>query len=337
MGLSMERDAATPIRITGTGAYLPETVLTNAELTARTGLSDEWILARSGIRERRVAGKEEAASDLGLAAARQALAEAGAPPEDLDLLVVATTTPDTLCPSTASWIQAQLGAFRALPFDVSASSAGFLVALSVARQYLRAGAARRALVVAAEVITRYVDWGDRANCFLWGDGAAAAVLEAGPGPGPTLLGLTLRADGRQADLLLLPGGGSRVAPITARTVEIGAHAIRMRGVPLYRSAVRRQVETCREVLGEAGVPLEAVRLLVPHQANLRIIEAVAARLEVPMERVVVTIHYTGNCSGASLPLALDAALRQGSLRAGDVVLLAAFGGGLIWGAGLLRV
>ncbi len=333
----MEQGAGMPIRITGTGAYLPETVLTNAELQARTGLRDEWIVARSGVRERRVAGKEEAASDLGLVAARRALEEAGCPPEALDLLVVATTTPDTLCPSTACWIQARLGAARALPFDVSASSAGFLVALSIAQQYLRSGAARRALVVAAEVVTRYVDWGDRQNCFLWGDGAAAAVLEAGPGPGAALLGLTLHADGRQADRLLLPGGGSRVAPITARTVETGAHAIRMHGSQVYRSSIRRLVEACGEVLGEAGLPLEAVALLVPHQANLRIIEAVAARLPLPMDRVVVTIDYTGNCSGASLPLAFDAARRQGRLRAGDVVLLAAFGGGLIWGAGLVRM
>ncbi len=333
----MEQGGGMPIRITGTGAYLPETVLTNAELQARTGLRDEWILARSGVRERRVAGKEEAASDLGLAAARRALEEAGCPPEALDLLVVATTTPDTLCPSTACWIQARLGAARALPFDVSASSAGFLVALSVARQYLRSGAARRALVVAAEVVTRYVDWDDRENCFLWGDGAAAAVLEAGPGPGAALLALTLHADGRYADRLLLPGGGSRVAPITARTVETGAHAIRMRGHQVYLSSIRHLVEACREVLGEAGLPLEGVALLVPHQANLRIIEAVAARLPLPMDRVAVTIDYTGNCSGASLPLAFDAARRQGRLRAGDVVLLAAFGGGLIWGAGLVRM
>ena len=333
----MEHGVGMPIRVTGTGAYLPEMVLTNAELQARTGLRDEWIVARSGVRERRVAGKEEAASDLGLVAAQRALEEAGCPPEELDLLVVATITPDTLCPSTACWIQARLGAARALPFDVSASSAGFLVALSVARQYLRSGAARRALVVAAEVVTRYVDWGDRENCFLWGDGAAAAVLEAGPGPGAELLALALHADGRQADRLLLPGGGSRVAPITARTVETGAHAIRMRGSQVYRSSIRRLVEACREVLAEAGLPLEAVALLVPHQANLRIIEAVAARLPLPMDRVAVTIDYTGNCSGASLPLAFDAARRQGRLRAGDVVLLAAFGGGLIWGAGLVRM
>jgi len=333
----VEHGARTPIRITGTGAYLPETVLTNAELQARTGLSDEWILARSGIRERRVAGKEEAASDLGVVAARRALEEAGCPPEELDLLVVATTTPDTLCPSTACWIQARLGAARALPFDVSASSTGFLVGLSVAREYLRSGAARRALVVAAEVVTRYVDWGDRENCFLWGDGAAAAVLEAGPGPGAALLALTLHADGGQADRLLLPGGGSRVAPITARTVETGAHAIRMQGPQIYRASVRRLVEACREILAEAGLPLEAVALLVPHQANLRIIEAVAERLPLPMDRVVVTIDYTGNCSGASLPLAFDAARREGRLRAGEVALLAAVGGGLIWGAGLVRM
>ena len=333
----MEHGAGMPIRITGTGAYLPETVLTNAELQARTGLSDEWILARSGVRERRVAGKEEAASDLGVAAARQALEKAGCPAETLDLLVVATSTPDTLCPSTACWIQARLGATRALPFDVSASSAGFLVALSVAREYLRSGAARRALVVAAEVVTRYVDWGDRENCFLWGDGAAAAVLEAGPGPGAALLALTLHADGGQANRLLLPGGGSRVAPITARTVETGAHAIRMHGTHVYRSAIRRMVEACREVLEEAGLPLEAVTLLVPHQANLRIIEAVAARIPLPMDRVVVTLDYTGNCSGASLPLAFDAAVRRGRLRPGEIALLAAFGGGLIWGAALVRM
>jgi len=333
----MERGAGTPIRITGTGAYLPEAVLTNVELQVRTGLRDEWILSRSGVRERRVAGKEEAASDLGLAAARRALEEAGCPPEALDLLVVATVTPDTLCPSTACWIQARLGAPRALPFDVSASSAGFLVALSVARQYLRSGAARRALVVAAEVVTRYVDWSDRENCFLWGDGAAAAVLEAGPGPGAALLALTLHADGQQADRLLLPGGGSRVAPITARTVETGAHAIRMHGHQVYRSSVRRLVEACREVLGEVDLPLEAVSLLVPHQANLRIIEAVAARLPLPMDRVIVTIGSTGNCSGASLPLTFDAARREGRLRPGDIALLAAFGGGLIWGAGLVRM
>ncbi|MGH7360719.1 MAG: beta-ketoacyl-ACP synthase 3, partial [Candidatus Methylomirabilales bacterium] len=256
---------------------------------------------------------------------------------ELDLLVVATITPDTLCPSTACWIQARLGARRALPFDVSASSTGFLVGLSVAREYLRSGAARRALVVAAEVVTRYVDWGDRENCFLWGDGAAAAVLEAGPGPGAELLALTLHADGGQADRLLLPGGGSRVAPITARTVETGAHAIRMQGPQIYRSSVRRLVEVCREILEEVGLPLEAVALLVPHQANLRIIEAVAARLPLPMDRVVVTIDYTGNCSGASLPLAFDAARRGGRLRAGEVALLATVGGGLIWGAGLVRM
>lgn len=322
-------------RIIGTGSYVPPAVLHNRDLERTLDTSDEWIRTRTGIVERRIAEKDQATSDLALEAARAAMGQAGVEPADLDLVLLATITPDTACPSGACWLQAKLGARRAVAFDVVAACSGFIFGLSVAEQYLRTGAVRTVLLVAAEVMSRTVNWRDRQTCILWGDGAGAVVLGREDGE-RGILSIHLHTDGTHGEKLLLPGGGSRTTPISHDSVEGDRHTIKMEGQEAFKIAVRCFSDACGEAFRQNGVSVGDVALFVPHQANLRIMEAVAHRLGVPAERVAVTIHKYGNISSATVPIALDEAHREGRIRPGDLVLLAAFGGGLAWGSALVR-
>jgi 3-oxoacyl-[acyl-carrier-protein] synthase-3 len=314
-------------RIAGTGSYLPEKVLTNRDLERMMDTSDEWIVARTGIRERHVAADGEMASDMALQAAQRALGAAGIRPDEVGLVVFATTTPDMVFPSTACILQAKLGVSGGPAFDVQAVCSGFVYALSTADLFIRTGQCRYALVVGAEIYSRILDWNDRSTCVLFGDGAGAVVLAASDSPG--LLATRLHADGRYARLLAVPGqvcsGGVRGNPY-----------VTMDGGAVFKFAVRVLSEVAEEVLASADVPLTQLNWLIPHQANVRIIEATAKKLGLPMERVVVTVEKHANTSAASIPLALDEAVRDGRIRSGQHVLLEAVGGGFTWGACLLK-
>jgi 3-oxoacyl-[acyl-carrier-protein] synthase-3 len=314
-------------RIAGTGSYLPEKVLTNRDLERMMDTSDEWIVARTGIRERHVAADGEMASDMALQAAQRALGAAGIRPDEVGLVVFATTTPDMVFPSTACILQAKLGVSGGPAFDVQAVCSGFVYALSTADLFIRTGQCRYALVVGAEIYSRILDWNDRSTSVLFGDGAGAVVLAASDSPG--LLATRLHADGRYARLLAVPGqvcsGGVRGNPY-----------VTMDGGAVFKFAVRVLSEVAEEVLASADVPLTQLDWLIPHQANVRIIEATARKLGLPMERVVVTVEKHANTSAASIPLALDEAVRDGRIRSGQHVLLEAVGGGFTWGACLLK-
>lgn len=325
------------VRILGTGSSLPQKILTNHDLEA-SGLdtSDEWIVRRTGVRERRIADPDVATSDLGRAAARAALERAGQDAEALDLIIVATITPDTCCPSAANWLQAKLGARNARSFDIAAACSGFVFALDVASQYLRSGAADLVLVVAAEVMSRTLDWNDRATCILWGDGAGAAVLGRGT-EGAELLATAIHSDGSGGQDLLLPGGGSVTTPISHESVEEGRHYLRMHNASLsLRVAVRFFEESIREGAAAIGASVDDVDWFIPHQANSRLLEATARAAGIPMEKFYLTLHKYGNISSASCAIALDEAARDGSLRSGDLVCIPVFGGGLTWGSAMVR-
>jgi 3-oxoacyl-[acyl-carrier-protein] synthase-3 len=314
-------------RIVGTGCYLPARTLTNQELERRLDTSDEWILSRTGIRERRVAADNELASDLALEASRRALESAGIAPADLDLIIVATTTPDMVFPSTACILQSKLGAGPCPAFDVQAVCSGFVYALATADLFLRAGKCRQALVVGAEVYSHILDWNDRGTCVLFGDGAGAVVIRASDEPG--ILSTHLHADGKHHDILSVPGhvSGGRVR---------GRPFVSMDGTAVFKFAVKVLCEVAQEALAENGLQVSDIDWLIPHQANIRIIEATAKKLDLPLERVVVTVDRHANTSAASIPLALDEAVRDGRIRRGQHVLLEGVGGGFTWGAVLLR-
>jgi len=313
-------------------------VLGNQDLVAG-GLdtSDEWIVQRTGIRERRIAAPEVTTADLGAEAARRALDAAGVSVSDLDLILLATITPDTCCPSGANWLQAKLDASRAVAFDVTAACSGFVFALHVARQYLAAGAAKRVLVVAAEVMSRTVDWTDRGTCILWGDGAGAAVLGPEPGRGE-VLSVHIHSDGKNGENLLVPGGGSRTTPISHESVDRGLHTLKMiEASASFRVAVRCFVESIRESAEEAGVEPGDIRWFIPHQANRRMFVLVAKTLGVDLDsRFYLTMERYGNMSSASCAVALDEAAREDLLKEGELVCLPVFGGGLTWGSALIR-
>jgi 3-oxoacyl-[acyl-carrier-protein] synthase III len=314
-------------RIVGTGHYLPARTLTNQELARTIATSDEWILSRTGIRERRVAADDELASDLALEASRRALEAAGIQPADLDLIIVATTTPDVVFPSTACILQSKLGAGPCPAFDVQAVCSGFVYALATADLFVRAGKCRQALVVGAEVYSRILDWTDRGTCVLFGDGAGAVVIRASDEPG--ILSTHLHADGTYHDILSVPGqvSGGQVR---------GRPFVSMDGTAVFKFAVKVLYEVAYEALAENELQVSDIDWLIPHQANIRIIEATAKRLGLPMERVVVTVERHANTSAASIPLALDEAVRDGRIRSGHHVLLEGVGGGFTWGAVLLR-
>jgi len=318
------------------GVHTPERKLTNAELSTMVDTSDEWIKTRSGIAERRIAGPDENPSDMGAKAAAKALERAGLTPADIDLLIVATMTPDVPFPSTACLLQAKLGLRRDIPcFDVSAACSGFVYALQVAKDMMRSGSYRRALVVGTEKLSSVVDWSDRTTCVLFGDGAGAVLLETTPEKNVGLLGNILGADGNNAELLHCAGGGS-AAPATADSLRDGKHFLRMNGKEVFRHAVRVMAESCERVLAKCDVKSEQVAWFIPHQANSRILEAVASQLNVGMDRFPSNLERYGNTSAASIPLALEEAWKDGKVKHGDLVLIVAFGAGLTWGATLLR-
>jgi len=318
--------------IAGTGGYLPERSLSNDELAAWKGLetSDNWIVERTGIRRRHIAAEGQTASDLGAEAARAALAEAGATVEEVDAIIVATATPDSAFPSTAARIQGRLGVTRGFAFDVAAACTGFVYALGVADALVRAGQARGVLVIGAEVYSRILDWTDRGTCVLFGDGAGAVFLRGVPvaeAEGRGLLSTHLHADGRHGDILHVDGGAGSTG---------GTGVVRMAGREVFKHAVSKLAGVVDEALAANGLGQSDVAWLVPHQANIRIIEAMGKKLGLPIERVVVTVDRHANTSAASIPLALAEARRDGRIKAGDLVLMEAIGGGLTWGAALAR-
>ena len=313
-------------RIAGTGKYLPERVLTNADLEKMVETSDEWIKSRTGIELRHIAAENEYTSDLAYKAGLAALENAGVTAADIDLVLVGTTTPDLIFPNVACLVQERLGIKSCPAFSVEAACSGFLYGLVVADQFLRLGQARRALVIGAETMSRIMDWTDRETCVLFGDGAGAVVLEAAESPG--ILYSTLGADGRYKDLLYASSG------VSLRQRE-GA-ALRMKGNEVFKVAVRTLENLVDEVVEKNNLEKGQIDWLIPHQANIRIISATAKRLDLPMERVILTVREHGNTSAASVPMALDTAIRDGRIKRGDLLLLEAFGGGFTWGASLIR-
>jgi len=321
-------------RIVGTGSHFPERVLTNFDLEKMVDTSDEWITTRTGIRERRISAEGEACSDLALAAARRALEMAGLEPKDLDAVIVGTVSGDMQFPATAVFVQDRLGATNAAAMDLSAACSGFIYATTMARGMIASGQMERVLVVGAEALSKFVDWEDRATCVLFGDGAGAAVLEACPA-GEGVLATHMKSDGSLADLLCIPGGGSR-SPLKETTHAERLQYIKMKGDGVFKFAVRAMADATRRVLDEADCSLDEVALLVPHQANIRIIEAVVERLGVSTEKVAVNLDRFGNTSSATIPTAFDEAVRTGRVKPGDLVVWTGFGGGFTWGSVLLR-
>jgi 3-oxoacyl-[acyl-carrier-protein] synthase-3 len=321
-------------QVTGWGKYLPERILTNDDLAQRVDTSDEWIRSRTGIAARRIADRREATASMAIRAARQALAVAGLAAQKLDLIIVATATPEYIFPSTACLVQDALGAARAAAFDLSAGCSGFVYALSVAAGLIASGVQRNALVIGAETLSRIVDWQDRNTCVLFGDGAGAVVLEAGRGEGG-ILATTLGADGSGGDLLIVPAGGART-PASAASLQKRQHYIQMDGREVYRFATRAMARASREAMDAAGVTTDDVALFVPHQANVRIIESAAKDLGIARDRVYINLQRYGNTSSASIPIALCEAVEEGRLQPGDHVVLVGFGAGLTWGAAVLR-
>jgi 3-oxoacyl-[acyl-carrier-protein] synthase-3 len=315
-------------RIVGTGSALPHRIVSNEELSKRLDTSDEWIASRTGIRQRHIADESQSSSDLGAQASRAALEAAALSADDLDLIIVATSTPDYVFPSTACLMQAKLGTSGQIAFDVQAVCSGFVYGLATADAFIRSGQAKRALVVGAEVFSRILDWNDRGTCVLFGDGAGAVVLQADEQPG--ILASSLHADGRHAGILSVPGNvcGGRVA---------GSAFLQMDGQAVFKFAVRVLDEAARETLAKCGLTLADVDWLIPHQANIRILEATAKRLGMPTEKVIVTVDRHGNTSAASVPLALDVAVRDGRIRPGQRVMLEGVGGGFTWGAALVQM
>jgi len=320
--------------ILGTGHSYPEGILTNADLEQMVETSDEWITTRTGIKQRRKAAPHEYTSLFAIRAARQAIERARLDPSDIDLLLCATVTPDQILPSTGCIIQAELGAHNAAAMDIVAACSGFLYGVSMADSMIKTGQVRHAVVVGAEILTQYVDYTDRQTCVLFGDGAGAAVL----GPVEShrgILATKIRSDGRYEEQLYSPGGGTRKRP-TAETLAAGDHFFKMKGNELFKVAVRSMAEVSREVLERAGAKSDDISLFIPHQANQRITEAVADRLNVDMSKVYSNIAVHGNTSSASIPIALDECVEAGRIKEGDLVLMASFGGGVTWGAVLMR-
>ncbi len=319
-------------RLLGTGSALPRRVVTNADLAERIETSDEWIVERTGIRQRHIAEPDETTATLATAAARAALADAGVDASTIGLIVLATATPDNTFPATATKVQHSLGCNGGIAFDVAAVCSGFLYALATADSLLRTGMAKRALVIGAETFSRILDWDDRTTCVLFGDGAGAVVLEAAPADasmdGPGILGTRLHADGAQHDLLYVDGGPS--------TTQTTGH-VRMKGREVFRHAVVNLTNVLNEVLEETGVSADQIDWVVPHQANARILDATAKKLGISPDKVVVTVDRHANTSAASVPLALDVARKDGRIKSGDLVMLEAMGGGFTWGASLIRI
>jgi 3-oxoacyl-[acyl-carrier-protein] synthase-3 len=321
-------------RIVATGSYVPEKILTNRDLEKQIDTTDQWIVERTGVRERRIAGKDEATSDLAFKAAERALQAAGMAPDQLDLIIIATATPDMFFPSTACIVQDKLKATRAAAFDLSAACSGFVYALSVGEQYIRSGTYRNVLVIGAEVMSRLTDWTDRRTCVLFGDGAGAVLL----GPSSTeggILSIHLHSDGSLWDLICVPGGAAAMPP-SEKVLAEHLNTIKMKGNETFKVAVRSLEEVAWEAMRANHLSPSDISYLIPHQANIRILNAVADRLEFPKEKVVVNLDRYGNTSAASIPLALDEAVRDGRIKEGASLLFLAFGGGLTWASALVR-
>ena len=322
--------------ILGTGAYAPARVLTNTELALTIDTSDEWIVSRSGIRERHIAAPGEMTSDMAVHAARLALADAKLQPADIDLLVIATITPDMPMPATACSVQHKLGLSTSTAcFDLNAACSGFIYALDTACAMIGSGRYRHALVIGVEKLSSIVDWTDRTTCVLFGDGAGAAVIGASPRPAVGLIGAKLGSYGDCVDLLCIPAGGSNT-PASAASLASRDHFLKMKGKEVFKYAVRGMEEAARDILEQHGIAANQINLVIPHQANRRIIESIAQYLELPMERFFVNLDRYGNTSAASIPIALDEARRAGRINPGDLTLLVAFGAGLTYGSALIR-
>jgi 3-oxoacyl-[acyl-carrier-protein] synthase-3 len=320
--------------IIGMGHAYPEGILTNADLEKMVETSDEWITTRTGIKQRHKAGENEYTSQFGTAAAKIALERAGLKPEDIDIIVCATTTPDQIMPSTGALIQAQLGAVNAAGMDVFAACSGFIYGITMVESMIRTGQIRYALIIGAEVLTKYVDYTDRTTCVIFGDGAGAAIL--GPAPeGKGILATKIKSDGRYEEQLYAPGGGTKLGT-SIKTIENRDHFFKMKGNELFKIAVRSMADISREMLDKSGYAVEDVDIVIPHQANQRITDAVASRLGVPEEKVYSNIAYHGNTSSASIPIALDECIESGKIKEGSLVLLTAFGGGVTWGGTVIR-
>lgn len=324
------------VKIIGTGSYVPEKVLTNFDLEKMVNTSDEWIHSRTGMSKRRIASDKEKASDLAVKAANKALKDSGIAPEDIDLILVATATPDMFFPSTACFVQSAIGAKKSAAFDISAACSGYIYALSIAEQYIRSGKHKTILLIASEIFSRYIDWTDRSTCVLFGDGAAATVLKGINGNKMDgIISTLIYSDGKYADLLYLRGGGSSY-PLTHESIDHKLHLLKMKGNSLFKVAVKNMSNAAKEILSSNGYKISDVDLLIPHQANKRIIDAVAKNLHISQEKIFINIEKYGNTSAVSIPLALDEALKEGRIKGGDLILMVAFGGGLTWGSALIR-
>jgi 3-oxoacyl-[acyl-carrier-protein] synthase III len=323
------------VEIVSTGRWLPDRVVTNHDLEKELDTSDEWIQERTGIRERRIADRETGAADMGAAAARIAMERAGVQPGEIDVIVVSTATPDRLLPSTACDLQALLGATNAAAYDIAAACSGFIYALSIAEGHLAADRAEIALVVATEKMSSIVDWGDRSTAVLFGDGAGAAVVKRAENGRRGLISSFIRSDGTLAELLWRPAGGARV-PMDLAVLDQKNHLVKMAGREVFKAAVRSMAEAADQALLRAGLTGEDINLLIPHQANMRIIDATAKYANVPPEKVFINVDRYGNMSSATIPVALDEAVEAGQIRAGDYVLMVAFGAGFTWAAAVLQ-
>ncbi len=321
-------------KITGLGAYVPEKILTNFDLEKMVETTDEWIRTRTGIETRRIAEKGQSASDLAVPACLEAIKNAGLTPQDIDLIIVATITPDSFFPSTACNIQHKIGALKCGAFDMAAACSGFPYAVAVANSFIISGLYKNILVVGTEVLSGFIDWTDRSTCVLFGDGAGAAVLSRAE-DGSGVISAEIGADGSMGDLLKIPGGGSAFPP-SEETLKNKLHYLRMQGSEIFKVAVRTMDQAVRDVVAEAGLKLSDVKVLIPHQANMRILQAVAERLELPLDKVFINVEKYGNMSSASTVVALYEAVKTGKVKSGDLIVLVAFGGGLTWAATLIK-
>jgi 3-oxoacyl-[acyl-carrier-protein] synthase III len=326
------------MKIAGTGSYLPEKVLSNADLEKLVDTTDEWITSRTGIKERRIAAAGEATSDMATQAAKRAMEAAGVTATDIDLIIVATITPDTFFPSTACHVQRNLGAVRAVAFDISAACAGFLYAMQIARHFINSGNRKTVLIIGADKLSGITNWSDRNTCVLFGDGAGAAILTAknpSDDDDSGLLSTVMASDGRLTDILSVPGGGSAM-PITPENVHLRLNTINMQGKEVFKAAVKNTCDACENAIARAGLTAADIAVLIPHQANVRIVDAIRERLNLPAEKAFLNLHKYGNTSGAAIAIALDEAVRSGVVKKGDAILLVAFGAGFAWAASVVR-
>lgn len=332
----MKKNSLYQAEIVGTGIYLPEKVLTNADLEKTLDTSDEWIRTRTGIQERRIARKDESSSTLGAHAAKNSLNAAGMTPDELDMIIVCTSTPDVLYPSTACFVQKNLGASKAAAYDISAVCSGFVFGLSIAEQYIKSGRYENIMVIGTEVNSRIMDWTDRKTCILFGDGAGAVVMKRTEKKEPVgVLSTHIYSDGNQSDMLIVPGGIGR-EPVNREAVENKMYCLKMAGQSTFKMAVKRMSEASRECLAFNGLSAEDVDVVIPHQANRRIIETVAAKLGMDIDKFFINIHKYGNTSAASIPIALHEARESGRIQSGTLSLLTVLGAGITWGAAAIR-